>query len=383
MDGKKCYKIVYCTPSLYMAGGVERVLTLKANYFAEQYGYDITIITTDGKDKPMFFPLSEKVKVINLDINFEELWHKSLLRKILLYLPKQYKFKKALTAELERLRPDIAISMLRREINFITKITDGSKKVGEMHINRAHYRNFTPNRTTPFKKLFAKLWMSGLVEKVKRLDQFVVLTDYDCRAWPEMSKIQVIPNPLPFFPKTGSSHCNRRVIAVGRYFDEKGYDLLLHAWALVEEKAPEWRIDIFGEGIKAYYEGIAESLGIDKTRCKLHDNTTNVETEYLNSSIFVSSSRFEGFGMGIIEAMACGLPVVAFDCPWGPRSIITDGEDGLLVENGNVKELASKLLMLMGDKEKRIMMGANARKNVARYKIEYIAEKWRKLFDSL
>ena len=383
MDGKKCYKIVYCTPSLYMAGGVERVLTLKANYFAEQYGYDITVITTDGKDKPMFFPLSEKVKVINLDINFEELWHKSLLRKILLYLPKQYKFKKALTAELERLRPDIAISMLRREINFITGIKDGSKKIGEIHINRANFRNFTSSSKVSFKSLFAKFWMRDLVKNIKRLDQFVVLTDSDYHAWPEISKIQVIPNPLPFFPDTVSQHRYQRVIAVGRYLDEKGYDLLLRAWALIEKQIPDWRLDIFGDGIKPYYEAIAEDLGIDKSRCKLNDSIADVEKEYLNSSVFVSSSRYEGFCMGIIEAMACGLPVVAFDCPWGPRSIITDGEDGLLVENGNVQALANTLLGLLNDKEKRMAMGANARKNVARYKIEYIAEKWRKLFDGL
>ena len=116
------YKIVYCTPALYMAGGVERVLTLKANYFAEHFGYDITIILTEGKDKPLFYPLSDKVKVINLDIGFEELWTCSFLKKVLIYLKKQHRFRKALTQELMRLRPDITISLLRREINFITSI---------------------------------------------------------------------------------------------------------------------------------------------------------------------------------------------------------------------------------------------------------------------
>ena len=125
-----------------MAGGVERVLTLKANYFVEHFGYDITIILTEGKDKPLYYPLSDKVKVINLDINFEELWTCSFCKKILLYLQKQYQFKKKLTAELVRIRPDITVSLLRREINFITKIKDGSKKIGELHVNRANYRNF-------------------------------------------------------------------------------------------------------------------------------------------------------------------------------------------------------------------------------------------------
>lgn len=117
-------KLVYITPALYMAGGVERVLTLKANYFAEHFGYDITIILTEGKDKPLFYPLSNKIKVINLNIGFEELWTCSFIRKIFVYLKKQRQFKKALTNELMRIRPDITISLLRREINFINDIKD-------------------------------------------------------------------------------------------------------------------------------------------------------------------------------------------------------------------------------------------------------------------
>ena len=119
-------KIVYCTPALYMAGGVERVLSLKANYFADHYGYDITIVLTEGKNKPLFYPLSDKIKVVNLDIDFEELWTCSFLKKILVYLKKQRIYKKRLTEELMRLRPDITISLLRREINFLTSVKDGS-----------------------------------------------------------------------------------------------------------------------------------------------------------------------------------------------------------------------------------------------------------------
>ena len=104
-DSKK-YKIVYCTPALYMAGGVERVLSLKANYFAEHFGYDITIILTEGKDKHFFYPLSDKINVVNFDINFEELWKCSFLKKMVLYLKKQRVYKKKLTCELMRIRPD-------------------------------------------------------------------------------------------------------------------------------------------------------------------------------------------------------------------------------------------------------------------------------------
>ena len=377
------YKIVYCTPSLYMAGGVERVLTLKANYFADNYGYDVTIITTDGEDKKCFFPLSEKVKVINLCIHFEDMWHRSFLKRLCMYLPKERQFKKLLTIELNRIKPDITISVLRREINFLTEIHDGSKKIGEIHINRAHYRNFTPNRTNPFKALFAKYWMHGLVNKLKKLDRFVVLTEYDRQAWQEIPRVDVIPNPLPFYPELSHVERRKRIISIGRYFDEKGYDMLLNVWAIVEKQCDDWELDIYGDGNKSYYEKMAVSLNLDKTRCRLNDSISDVEKEYLDSSLFVCTSRFEGFGMGLIEAMACGLPVVAFDCLWGPRSIISDGEDGLLVENGNIEKMAETILSLMRDPDKISEMGINARKNVQRFNIDTIAKKWKRLFDSL
>lgn len=377
------YKIVYCTPSLYMAGGVERVLTLKANYFADNYGYDVTIITTDGEDKNCFFPLSDKVKVINLGIHFEDMWHRSFLKRLCMYLPKERQFKKLLTTELNRIKPDITISVLRREINFLTEIQDGSKKIGEIHINRAHYRNFTPNRTNPFKAIFAKFWMHGLVKKLKKLDRFVVLTEYDRQAWQEIPRVDVIANPLPFYPDIINTVRRKRIISVGRYFDEKGYDMLLKVWAIVEKECDDWELDIYGDGNKLYYEKIASTLALDRQRCRLNDSISDVQREYLDSSLFVCTSRFEGFGMGIIEAMACGLPVVAFDCLWGPRSIITDGEDGLLVENGNIEKMAGTLLSLVNHPERISEMGMNARKNVQRFNIDTIAKKWKRLFDSL
>ena len=379
----KRYKIVYCTPSLYMAGGVERVLTLKANYFTEKYGYDVIIIITDGANKPFFFPLSDKVKVINLGIHFEDMWHRSFISRLCLYFHKERKFKRLLSIELNRIKPDITISLLRREINFLTDIHDGSKKIGEIHINRAHYRNFTPNRTNPFKGLFAKYWMYGLVDKLKKLDRFVVLTEYDRQAWQEIPRVDVIPNPLPFYPNIIPSIRRKRVIAVGRYFDEKGYDMLLKAWAFIEKKCANWELDIYGDGNKSYYERIAESLDLDRQRCRLNNCIADVQKEYMDSSLFVCTSRFEGFGMGIIEAMACGLPVVAFDCLWGPRSIISDGEDGILVENGNIENLAKTIELLIRHPERLLIMGQNARRNVQRFNIDTIAKKWKRLFDEL
>lgn len=374
-------KIVYVTPALYMAGGVERVLTLKANYFAEHFGYDITIILTEGKDKPLFYPLSDKINVINLNIGFEELWMCSFLKKIFVYLKKQHQFKKALTDELMRLRPDITISLLRREINFINDIKDGSRKIGELHINRANYRNYNTEDVGIVKKLFSKLWSANLVSHLKKLDKLVVLTEKDREAWTELNNVVVIPDPLSFTPASVSPLTEKRVVAIARYSHEKGIDLLLKAWAIVEKRVDDWRLDVFGDGDRTVYEQLIDKLLIDRSRCQLHGRTNDVEHEYVNSSLFVLSSRFEGFGMVLTEAMACGLPIVSFDCPWGPRSIISNNGDGLLVENGNFVALAEGLSSIMNDDSLRISMAKAGKKNVRWFRMEYIAQQWKVIFE--
>lgn len=379
----KTYKIVYCTPSLYIAGGVERVLTMKANFFAEKLGYDITIILTDGKDKPHFYPLSDKVKVINLDIDFDELWSYSFIGQILPYLRKQRVYKKKLTAELMHIRPDITISLLRREVNFITKIGDGSKKVGELHVNRKKYRYYEDNNTNFIKETFAKFWMKNLIGHLRKLDRFVVLTEEDKLAWPEITSVVAIPDPMAFYPEEKSSMTEKRVIAVGRYEYQKGFDLLIHAWAEVEKRCPDWQLAVYGHGNRTEYEKLLEELGIDKARCHLNGPTNNIQSEYLKSSIFAFSSRYEGFGMVLVEAMACGIPVVSFDCPCGPKDIIRNGEDGFLVETGNVDEFAKALMSMINDFGRRETMAANARRNVQRFKMEEIAKQWQCVFDQL
>ena len=375
-------KIVYCTPSLYIPGGVERVLTTKANYLADIAGYDITIVLTDGKDKEPYYPLSHKVKIIQLDINFEELWHLSFFKKIFVYLKKQRIFKKKLTDTLMELRPDITVSLLRREINFLTSIKDGSKKVGEIHVNKTNYRNFESNNTNIIKDYFAKWWMNMLIKKVKKLDSFIVLTNEDKEKWHEISKTEVIPNPIPNLSPDIGNLKNKKVIAVGRYTYQKGFDLLIEAWRIVIEKHADWTLNIYGSGeTKAFQEQIIR-LGIEKN-CKLNGPTSNINEKYEESSILAFSSRFEGFGMVLLEAMSCGLPVVSFACPCGPKDIITDGKNGYLVEPENVEALAERICHLIEHEELRKEMGKAARKRAEDFQEDKIMQKWVDLFENI
>ena len=377
------YKICYCAPAIYSAGGVERVVSVKASYFAEVYHYDVTIIVTEGQGRNCFFSLSDKVKVINLNLGFEELWKASFIKKVFLYLKKQYRYRRMLKSELMRIRPDITISVLRREINFINSIPDGSHKVGELHVNRSNYRNFTSRDSNLMKRFFARFWMNDLIKHLRKLDRMVVLTEDAKKDWPELSNVTLIPDPIPFIVDQVSNLSSKRVVSIGRYAYEKGNDLLLKAWSKVEKSCKDWTLDVYGMGNQVPYQELMRKLEIDETRCHLHGSLSDVKEVYLNSSIFTLPSRFEGFGLVIIEAMACGVPVVAFDCENGPRNIITDNQNGILVKPFDVDEYAESLLRLIRDAQLRAQMGNRACVSSKRYAIESIALQWKGLFDEL
>jgi glycosyltransferase involved in cell wall biosynthesis len=221
--------------------------------------------------------------------------------------------------------------------------------------------------------------------------------------------VTVIPDPITILREKGTVNSEKfaaagkrevgvnRVVTIGRYAYQKGYDLLLQAWAEVERTRKEergrrneemrelenWTLDIYGQGDQTDYRQLMAELGIDSNRCHLNGPVEDVVKVYQDSSIFVLSSRFEGFGMVLVEAMACGLPVVSFDCPAGPDEIITDGVDGLLVPSGDVHALAGKLMTLMADEALRERLGQQARQSARRYEMAAIATQWKDLFDQL
>jgi len=376
-------KIVYCIPSLYASSGMERVLTIKANYFADILGYDITIVLTDGAEKYPYYDLSPKIKVMQLNVDFEQLWSLSLIKKVWIYLKKQQEYKIKLTNLLMQLRPDITVSMLRREINFINNISDGSKKVGEIHFGRIGYREvnfkFLP---TFINKIISQVWINKLLREVKRLSAFVVLSQEDKLYWPELDNVHVIYNPISIVPKIQSNCLAKKVIAVGRYTDQKGFDLLADAWRIVTTKHPDWTLNIYGGGDAEKYKRLAKQKGISKTfvcNGPVHD----IASKYAENSIFVLSSRYEGFGLVLVEAMACGVPVVSFACPCGPRDIISDCKNGLLVENGNISQLAEKIIYLIEHQEKRIKMGIKAKESLSLFQMDIIGAQWEALFNQI
>ncbi|MDD3201793.1 MAG: glycosyltransferase family 4 protein, partial [Bacteroidales bacterium] len=331
MNAHEKIKIVYVIPALYYPSGMERVVILKANYFTEVFGYEVHIVLTDGGEKEPSYPLNPAVTVHQLGINFEELYGCSLIKRISGYFNKQRNYKRELNICLNKIKPDITISTLRREINFINKMTDGSIKIGEIHFNKSNYRDFSENKLPhAIQRVVKYFWMRQLISNLRPLKRFVVLSNEDKECWTELNNVEVIYNPLSFTTTKFSTCDNKQVIAVGRYTYQKGFDRLIPAWQIVSEKHPDWVLKIYGGGNKDSLELQIKERNIGNT-CFLEPSTNDIVSKYCESSIFVLSSRYEGFGMVITEAMSCGVPPVSFACPCGPKDIISDGEDGLLV----------------------------------------------------
>lgn len=375
-------RIVYIVGDLSYPNGMSRVLSQKVNYLAEHTDFEMYVVLTENASMPHYYELSPKVQYVNFDINFEVIQSMPLYRKVWLYYWKTSQYKRQLTDYLMQVRPDITVSVLRREINFINDIPDGSKKVGEIHFNRKSYRVFNKSFFPSFiNKYVTKQWKKSLDKQVERLDRFVVLTHEDEDMWAGFANVLVIPNPIIQFPKVLSDCSRHHAIAVGRYTWQKGFDMLINAWKYVYEKHPDWMLDIYGAGNPAAFIELAERFGISHVVC-CHEAEADIFSKYAESSIFVLSSRYEGLPLVLGEAMATGLPIVSFCCPCGPRDIITDGKDGILVENGNIDNLAESICYLIENEKVRKDMGLKGVVSAERFREERIMKKWIELFDN-
>ena len=376
-------KIFYIYTALLTKGGADRVLTEKANWLAE-HGYEVGIVTDTQMGRPPVFPLSSKVKLINLDIDFAKEYGHSLFIRTYLYYQLMKEYKNKMKAVLDTEKPDIVITTMGRDLDFLTDIYKEGIIIGEAHTTKHFLRNFhlMEQRGFPHKQI-AGYWRKKMNKNVQKLKAVVLLTKEDAESWKGATQTYVIPNSLPFEPEKSSSLQNKQAIAVGRYNHAKGYEYLIEAWKIVNNNHPDWVIDIYGSGeLKEQVIKQIEQAGLQKTML-MHEPTDDIMDKYLESSICVVSSRYEGFSMVILEAMACGLPVVSFDCPHGPRNIINNGEDGILVEHLNTQALADKVCYLIEHPEQRKALGEKAKRNIKRFSRDHVMKLWTELFNQL
>lgn len=372
-------KIIYCIACTCHSGGMERVLTNKANYLA-RHGYEIVVVTTDQRGKQPFFPLEPSIRSIDLGINYDENNGKSFLNKLLHYPFKQCRHKKRLKAVLMEERPDVTVSMFNNDAGFIPGIKDGSAKVLEIHFSK--FKRLQYGRKGLWK--LADWWRSKQDEKtVRKFDRFVVLTEEDKAYWGNLPNIMVIPNAISGIPAGTALLANKRVIAVGRYTFQKGFERLVDAWHLLASRFPDWKLDIIGDGEeRPLLEQRIRSYGLER-QVTLTRPTQEIGKVYQEASILASSSRYEGLPMVLLEAQAFGLPIVAFQCKCGPKDIVSDGINGYLVPEGDIAGMSQRLEILMKDEALRKRMGLKAKESALRFNEEVIMKKWMYTFQTL
>lgn len=375
-------KLIYCIRAVYNPGGMERVLLNKVRFLVNEMKWEVVIVTTDQEGKPPFYPFPEQVRMVDLNINYARDNDKGVFRKITGYLQRKKLHRQRLTQLLMSEKPDVVVSLYPSESSFIPDIPDGSKKVLEIH-----YCKF-------FRLQYGRHGLLGLIDRLRtrqdehiarKFDRFVVLTHEDRGYWGTMPNIEVIPNAAMFMGTRQADMSSKRILAVGRLDYQKGFDRLLEAWHIVQQH-PEfhnWRLDIFGQG--EWHDRLEQTIrryGLEQ-QTAINPPTSDIGSEYARSSMLVMSSNYEGFPMVMIEAMAGGLPVVAFDFLCGPKDIIRHEQNGLIVPNGNIPALANAMMKLMASEPLRQQLSVNARKVTETYSEEQVMKQWVGLFRSL
>lgn len=372
-------KIVYNIAGTFRSGGMERVLANKANWLASN-GHEVIIVTTDQNYRPNFFSLNKKIQSYNLDINYESNNGKSFFNKLIHYPLKQKKHKKRLSYLLNELKPDITISMLCNDANIIPSIKDGSKKVAEIHF--CHDKFLLYGRKGIWG--IADKIRTTLIEKtVKKYDAFAVLSAEDALYWKGCKNLRIIPNARTFKNVSIAKVEKKRVVAIGRFEYQKGLDRLIKAWKIVHSVCSDWSLDLIGEGQEK--QSLLQQINEFNLENSIHllEPVKNVPKELLNSSILVLPSRYEGFGMVLVEAQSFGVPPISFSCKCGPSDIIENGKNGFLVPEGDIDELADSLIKLIQDEDLRKRMGKQAYLDSVKYDEDVVMKQWVNLFEEL
>lgn len=369
-------KLLYFVNSLTNSGGIERILVDKANYLAAlpERPYEIHIAYYGKEGERPFYHLHPDIRLHSIDTTGRT----ASFRKRIITVPALYHHMRRIIKEV---KPEIVINESMKLVSYILPFTfTHTPRIYVIHfsfegliiMDKESFHN-------PFKQ-YVMMWLRRTL--LKKYDRFVVLTEHDRKEW-NAKTVEVIPNFTNFVGQVSSSLNHKKAICVGRLTHQKDIPMLIRAWKLVVEEEPEWTLDIWGSGNE--YESLkdlVEETGL-KEYVFLKGTSQRIEAEYNQASLFVLSSRYEGFALVLLEAMNAGLPCISFDIP-GCNNLINNGDNGIIAKERTTECLANSILKYIRlDKEKKLRMQSNALTTVAKYSKERVMQMWMQLFDSL
>lgn len=357
-------KICYVIEAMYNSGGMERVLSVVANTLCSKV--EVSILTLYQNGRSFFFPVDNTIKRYDLEI--EDISNKRLLKQRLQNFLCQNAF-------------DIVISLGGIDMYYLPSMSKGSKKIVWFHFS---FGFFLTGKKGIY-RIKAYLQHLRQIYCARRYDRIVAISRTDCQCWEKWAGNTVlIPNPITIHPEFISNLLSLSAISVGRLDVQKGYNYLIKVWEIVNRKHPEWKLNIYGEGYqRENLQRMIDSLQLNQV-VTLCGASNDIVSRYNESSLFVLTSITECFSLVLLEASACGLPLVAYDCPSGPRDIITDGKNGFLIKQvGDVKTFANRVVQLIEDEQLRRTFGHEAKLMSKRFLPENISCMWYRLLMSL
>ena len=369
-------RILFVTDALAVWGGIERVLSDKMTYLVQKYGYEVYVVTADQGNHPIPYLLDERIHVKDMNVRFHQQYKYHGIKRLLKYCELERLYKKRLRSYISEIRPDI-ISCIRD--GYASAVLDVKRSIPVIFESHAMYKDVEFENSSLLHRFITYLKR----RKFRKLDMLVALTQGDADDWKRVCHhVCVIPNVVHLNEKGKYSLCNsKNVVFAGRFDLQKDQASMLDIWSIVQQRFPDWVLDMYGNGeLMAYYE---QEVAKRNLNVHIYPAVPDIFEKYMEASMLVMSSLYEPFGLVLAEAMSCGLPVVAFDCPYGPADIIHDGVDGFLVENRNINTFAERVCQLIENETLRKKMGNSAITSVQRYRAEMIMPKWKQLFEQL
>lgn len=360
-------KIVLLVDQLNSHGGIEKLVVVKANYWATVFNYDVTIISTEQLEKPIIYALSDKVKCIDLGINYHREKSYFSLANGLKAITNIFKIQKYIVKE----NPNFIVVASHIPITYLLPFLYRKAKI----CKEFHY-----TKLERIKRKDLKTKVTHFIES--KYDFLVVLSEEE-RTFYTSKNTVAIPNPIEIKPSITTNILTNDdiAIAVGRFAAVKQLDKMVAIWRHFIANNPSWKLHIFGTVGNDYFKKIEQLVTDAKLQYSIvfKGQSDDIQTEISKAKVLLMTSEQECFPMVILEANSVGIPVLSFDCPTGPRNIIHHNEDGILVEYNNCDSFAKALETFAKDEELQAFLSKNALENAKKYSIETIMNQWNEL----